>query len=221
METDGKLTTKKTERLAKSSSRDALLVRWLERCAETFPMYGKTLKQLPEKFDVFRMALADLATERIDFGFQEAVKNLTEFPTPAQIRQFAEAMPVPAEVRERIEGNYQSMVEAYKRKHREEMAGRSVSVLEMPDDPRAALDAAIERAAAVKAMDAPGKTLHEQHRAAALAHLGGSTMPMPREDGTPAGLLIEPERLEANREWGHGMAVKNGWIQEREPGCDE
>ena len=194
-----KLTTKKTS----APLVNLLLVRWLQRCAETFPMYGKTLADYPGRFELFREATANLSDLQLDFAFKQAAAELTEFPLPAQIRQYAEAMPAPPEVQERVEGGYRNMVEAYKQKHREEMSNRPVSVLEMPADPKAALDSAIERVAAVKAMDAPGNSLHDYQRAVALERLGGST---------------QPEDPEKRKVWAHDMAVKNGWIKPREAG---
>ena len=173
----------------------------------------------PELIKSYALLLFDLRQDQIEYGCKEAAKNSLFFPAVAQIRQYAEAMPAPAEVQERVEGGYRNMVEAYKQKHREEMSNRPVSVLEMPDDPRKALEAAIERAAAVKAMDAPGKTLHEQHRAIALERLGGTTMPLPIEiRGTVESPEITPRVFEANKAWAHDMAVKNGWIKPREAG---
>ena len=50
------------------------------------------------------------------------------------------------------------------------------------------------------------KTLHEQQRAAALARLGGSTMP------------TDPTKLPG---WHEEAAIKNGWKEARRPGGDE
>lgn len=78
-----------TERKTSPHSRASLIAHWLLKCAQTFPMYGKTLDDFPDRADVFMAALADLSDGDIQDGFALAVARLTEFPVPAQIREFA------------------------------------------------------------------------------------------------------------------------------------
>lgn len=142
-------------------------------------MYGKTLSDYPEKFEGFRLALADLKPEVMDLAFQQAIKSLTEFPTPAEIRGFAEQFI-----------------------GRPEFKALPKMDVKPPDwiplDPvevQRMVAESIEKLSTEKAMDAPGKAIHEQQRAAALEKLGGSRMPAdPWESG-----------------WHEEIAVKNGW----------
>ena len=159
-------------------------------------MYGKTLADYPGRFELFCDALTGLADANIDFGFKEALKYLTEFPVPAQVRQYAESMTAPVESHE----SYNRMVEAYKARHRAGTAADPTPVNTKP------FDESLAAVSTAKAMDAPGKTLHEQQRAAALARLGGSTMP------------TDPTKLPG---WHEEAAIKNGWKEARRPGGDE
>src|SRR4029079_8922884 len=77
-------TTRTTE-----PSRISLLALWLRRCAQTFPMYGKSLNDFPDRFDSFRDALADLDDADVNSGFEGALRTLKEFPVPAEIREQA------------------------------------------------------------------------------------------------------------------------------------
>jgi hypothetical protein len=52
-------------------------------------MYGKTLNDYPERIEAFKYALADMAEAEINAGFEWAVRHLTDFPTPAHIRDSA------------------------------------------------------------------------------------------------------------------------------------
>ena len=202
-----------TTRKTKEPPVNILLVQWLQRCAETFPMYGKTLADYPGRFELFRDALAGLTDAAIDYGFKQALKYLTEFPVPAQVLEYAESMPAPVE----SQRNYNRMVEAYKARHRSEAQAPHGSLQDGETFERA-----LERVSATKAMDAPGKTLHEQQQAAALARLGGSTMPAPiRSTVVGENPAVRPDMWEANREWHERMAVKNGWKDSRQPGEDE
>ncbi len=70
-------------------SRITLVALWLQRCAQTFPMYGKTLADFPDRFNAFRDALSDLGDADINAGFELAIRRLTEFPVPAEIRSLA------------------------------------------------------------------------------------------------------------------------------------
>lgn len=174
-----------------------LLVRWLQQCAETFPMYGKTLADYHGRFERFHEALKGLKDNEIDYAFDQALKRLTEFPVPAQILEFANELGRP-EFRRMI-------APAFK-----------------PDRPPIDLTAArqmfqeaVERLSAAKAMDAPGKPLHEQQREWALRRLGGSTIPVPVRPAQPGeNPAVRAEALRANAEWAHDMAVKNGWIEQ-------
>lgn len=58
---------------------------WLRRYAQVFPMYGKTLEQLPDRFDAFEAALSDLTPQELERGFRECLKTCREFPTPADV----------------------------------------------------------------------------------------------------------------------------------------
>ncbi len=70
-------------------SRISLIALWLRRCAQTFPMYGKSLNDFPDRFDSFLDALADLTDADVHAGFEGAVRTLKEFPVPAEIRELA------------------------------------------------------------------------------------------------------------------------------------
>ncbi len=52
-------------------------------------MYGKTLSDFPERIEAFKYALADMAEAEINAGFEWSVRHLTDFPTPAHIRDCA------------------------------------------------------------------------------------------------------------------------------------
>ncbi len=174
--------------------RSSLIERWLARCAATFPMYGKTLADYPEKFEAFGLALSGLNPPMIDFAFQEAVKRLAEFPVPAQILEFAAEYQVP------------------ERREMERLPAKPDGWEPgiTPEDTRRMLAEAIERQAPQVAMGrSDGQTLHQYHRSVALEHLGGSTMPV----GLRGEKTIDAEMYEANREWAHDMAVKNGWAK--------
>lgn len=152
-----KPTTRRTSVPVKSS----LIERWLARCAATFPMYGKTLADYPEKFEAFKLALTGLKPEVMDFAFQQAIKKLFEFPMPAQILEFASQYGrpefKPIELPERKQENYDP-----------------ISL----DEARQMFRDAVERLSVEKAMGAPGgRNLHESQPAAALTRLGGSTRP--------------------------------------------
>ncbi len=124
-------------------------------------MYGKTLADYPEKLEAFKLALQDLKPEAIDYAFQQAIKTLTEFPTPAQIIAFGDNHVPRPELR---------LLEA--------PTGKPPGWRPLTDEDRAMLRENIERTANLKAMDRPArKSLHEQQRAMALQRLGGSTMP--------------------------------------------
>lgn len=52
-------------------------------------MYGRSLSDFPERIQAFRFALAKLSEADINGGFELAIENLKEFPTPADIRELA------------------------------------------------------------------------------------------------------------------------------------
>lgn len=52
-------------------------------------MYGKGLSDFPDRFDAFRDALSDLSDADVNAGFEHALRNLREFPVPADIREWA------------------------------------------------------------------------------------------------------------------------------------
>ncbi len=81
---------KPTPKRTSMQDRISLLVLWLQRCAQTFPMYGKTLLDFPDRFNAFRDALADLSDADINAGFELAMRHCREFPLPVDIRSFAE-----------------------------------------------------------------------------------------------------------------------------------
>lgn len=54
-------------------------------------MYGKTLEDFPERFEAFATVLQDLPLDAVNAGFQWCLKNSTEFPVPAEVRQAAES----------------------------------------------------------------------------------------------------------------------------------
>lgn len=55
-------------------------------------MYGKTLEQLPDRFEAFEAALSDLEPTALEGAFRACLKTCTEFPTPADVlRQLSEA----------------------------------------------------------------------------------------------------------------------------------
>jgi hypothetical protein len=62
-----------------------LVGNWLKRYAQTFPMYGKTLEDFPERFGMFLKALEDQRNEDIEAGFLECVKACNGFPVPAEV----------------------------------------------------------------------------------------------------------------------------------------
>ncbi len=124
-------------------------------------MYGKTLADYPEKLEAFKLALQDLKPEAIDFAFQQAIKTLTEFPTPAQIIALGEDHVPRPELR---------LLEA--------PTGKPQGWRPLTDEDRAMLREEIRRTAESKSMDRPAsRSLHESQRAQALQRLGGSTMP--------------------------------------------
>lgn len=53
-------------------------------------MFGKSLEDFPDRINAFRDALADMKDAEVNAGFEWAVRHLTEFPTPAHIRDCAE-----------------------------------------------------------------------------------------------------------------------------------
>lgn len=124
-------------------------------------MYGKTLADYPEKFEAFKLALVGLKPEVMDFSFRQALEKLFEFPTPAQILEFARQYGRP-EFR-RIEAT------TWKPETEDKIS---------LDEARQMFKEAVERLSVEKAMgNSKGKSLHEQQRAAALERLGGSTRP--------------------------------------------
>ena len=49
-------------------------------------MYGKTLEQLPDRFEAFESALSDLEPASLEAAFRACLRTCTEFPTPANVR---------------------------------------------------------------------------------------------------------------------------------------
>lgn len=171
-------------------------------------MYGKTLADYPGRLELFREALKDLPEAALDFGFNRAIRTLTEFPVPAQILDFA--------------ADFYGRPEARIIVHKLE-AKPDGWVPVNPSEVKEWTDQALANLDRVKAMDAPpDKTLQQHQAGLALQRLGGSTAPMAVRPTTPGeNHAVRPEAFQANRQWAHDMAVKNGWIQERQPGDDD
>lgn len=83
------LVSQPTGRKTSPHSRRSLIANWLLKCAQTFPMYGKTLDDFPDRADVFMAALPDLSDADLHGGFECALATLREFPVPVQIRELA------------------------------------------------------------------------------------------------------------------------------------
>ncbi len=49
-----------------------------------------SLDDVPDRADAFRDALSDLSEAEINAGFELALRQLKEFPVPAEIREFAQ-----------------------------------------------------------------------------------------------------------------------------------
>src|SRR3990167_6397330 len=61
------------------------VARWLQRYADTFHMYGKTLADFPERQEAFLQVLATLSVDAIDAGFAACLNTCTEFPVPFEV----------------------------------------------------------------------------------------------------------------------------------------
>lgn len=64
-----------------------LVANWLKRYASIYSLYGKTLKDYPDKFDEFLECFKDVAPADVDYAFERtrAEYEGPEFPTPAEV----------------------------------------------------------------------------------------------------------------------------------------
>lgn len=82
------LESKSNGKMPTSEQHRILLVgNWLKRYAATYPMYGKTLDDFPERFDEFLDEFKNETPEVLDEAFKSARGNCKEFPTPYDVRQ--------------------------------------------------------------------------------------------------------------------------------------
>ncbi len=152
----------------------------------------------PELVKSYATLLCDLNQDQLTYGCREAAKNSVFFPAVALIRQYAEQMPMPEDIQQRSSERYNRMVAEYVRRGKADLAEMVARVRagksRIPEVGN--VDEFNEAVSQLSDMNRPNKSLHESQHAAALARLGGSTMPT-----DPA----------ARQEWASQMAVKNGW----------
>ncbi len=185
-----------------SEQRVILLVgNWLKRYSQIYPMYGKTLSELPERMTEFLDEFRGEDPDELDRAFREVRGTCTEFPTPAAVRSQLKRAP------ERI--------------RHEQMLAQSAEIVSRDAKPsgwrgnvtpeeieaalqRGRLKAEINARSWNLAMDRPGKQRTAEESAA--TRNGASKVPT-----DPA----------LRREYELACLRKNGWIEERQPGDDD
>lgn len=65
---------------------------WLNKYSQIYPMYGKTLADLPERFEVFTEEFRRVDPEVLDLAFKATCSTCSEFPTPADVRKHVTAI---------------------------------------------------------------------------------------------------------------------------------
>lgn len=70
-----------------------LIGNWLKRYSQIYPMYGKTLEDLPERPKEFLDEFRHEDPEELDAAFRSTRGTCLEFPTPAHVRAQLKRVP--------------------------------------------------------------------------------------------------------------------------------
>ena len=192
---------------------------WLQRYADIFRMYGKTLENFPQRLEGFLQVLSAVPLAAMDAGFAACLNTCVEFPVPQEVEAAA--------VKWQLE-------------HRDDESVQKI--LDRPDKPAdferpRSLDAGtiewLRRNSGVTKEEI-AKWPEEGKAKARARYALLEADPKWRAQAAAVGvpeyrhLLTEAKGLphipadpDERRRWARDKAVTNGWVEAREPGDKE
>ena len=193
------------------------VVLWLQRYANVFRMYGKTLADFPDRQEGFMFVLSALPLDALDAGFAVCMNSCVEFPVPQEVHAAALKWQL-----DRREADSAKQVIGRVERSSDFERPRSVDAGTIERLRRNSGVSKEEIAALLQQgkdrYDARTRELEqdplwclEQARCGVpkYKHL------LTTAANVTAGL---PEDPDERRSWAHDKAVKGGWIETRQPG---